>query len=113
MIRRCTPFLSEHLRLLRPKAIVPIGVHAIRWFLGDLPLGKAVGRVWVWNKEGFTAFVFPLPHPSGASLWIHDPANRRKLSRALFRLKQFMIQEEIYEWFCAKERKFRKETKKT
>ena len=29
------------------------------------------------------AIVIPLPHPSGASGWLNDPANRARLGKAL------------------------------
>jgi hypothetical protein len=29
------------------------------------------------------AIVIPLPHPSGASGWLNDPVNRKRLGKAL------------------------------
>ena len=34
------------------------------------------------------AIVIPLPHPSGASGWLNDPANRARLGKALTHVRR-------------------------
>jgi uracil-DNA glycosylase len=74
----CAFWRGWELRLLRPALIVPVGGLAIRRLLGPARLADCVGvRL---EREG--AVVVPLPHPSGASGWLNDPANRRLVTHA-------------------------------
>ncbi len=84
-IALCAPWLEAELALLRPAIIVPVGLLAIRRLFGPGPLGSIIGRSRRRPELG-DALVIPLPHPSGASRWLNDPANRRLLDRALDRL---------------------------
>jgi uracil-DNA glycosylase len=75
----CELWRDWELRLLRPELIVTVGGMAARRLLGLQNLGACVGARF--DLAG--ACVVPLPHPSGASGWLNDPANRAKLDRAL------------------------------
>lgn len=77
-IANCAHWLDEELRLLRPRAVIPVGQLAITRFLGPGPLEARVG-----NRYGDRPVIVPLPHPSGQSRWLNDPANRERLARAL------------------------------
>ena len=74
----CAFWRDWELRLLRPRLIVPVGGLAARRLLGIDRLRECVGQ----RLERYDAVVVPLPHPSGASGWLNDPANRRLLERA-------------------------------
>lgn len=77
--RRLCAFWQEwELRLLRPKLLVPVGGVAIKRLLGLNTLACVGERI---ELEGIVAI--PLPHPSGASGWLNDVANRARLERAL------------------------------
>jgi len=78
-IALCRPWLDEELALLRPRVILLLGGLAIDRFWGKVPLESAVGDSR--TKDGVT--YIPLPHPSGASRWLNDPAHRALLRRAL------------------------------
>jgi uracil-DNA glycosylase len=65
-------------RLLRPELVVTVGGLAARRLLGLTSLSDGVGRRL--DFEGTPAV--PLPHPSGASGWLNDPANRARVSDA-------------------------------
>ncbi len=80
----CAPFLERELALVQPALLVPVGGLAIRRFIGPGKLGQIVGRVW--QKEG--RHIVPLPHPSGASLWLNRPENRALVQQALEHLRQ-------------------------
>jgi len=74
----CSFWREWELALLQPRLIVTVGGLALRRLL-DLPyLTPCVGERY--ELEGGP--VVPLPHPSGASGWLNDPANRRRLVRA-------------------------------
>jgi uncharacterized protein YfiM (DUF2279 family) len=82
-LERCGSWLDDELVLIRPKLIIPVGKLAIGRFLGEAPLSDVVGREHVAEHRGGTSVVIPLPHPSGASSWIHAPGHRTLVSRAL------------------------------
>jgi uracil-DNA glycosylase len=75
----CAFWQEWELRLLRPALIVTVGGLALRRLLGETSLTACVGPRF--ERDGAT--VVPLPHPSGASGWLNDPANRERLARAL------------------------------
>jgi uracil-DNA glycosylase family 4 len=75
----CAFWREWELRLLRPALIVPVGGVAIRRLLGRSGLAGLVGS----RFEHGDAVAIPLPHPSGASGWLNDPANRALVERAV------------------------------
>jgi uracil-DNA glycosylase len=77
-VRNCSSWLEAELELLRPRVIVPVGQLAIRRFLGPGALEERVGRTF-----GDRPLYVPLPHPSGQSRWLNQPANRERLEAAL------------------------------
>jgi uracil-DNA glycosylase len=74
----CAFWREWELRLIRPLLIVPVGGLAIRRLLGTMRLDACVAR----RFELHGATVVPLPHPSGASGWLNDAANRELTARA-------------------------------
>jgi uracil-DNA glycosylase len=73
-------FWREHeLRLLEPPLIVTVGGLAARRMLGIRRLTDAIGE----RFELGSATAIPLPHPSGASGWLNDAANRARLEQAV------------------------------
>jgi uracil-DNA glycosylase family 4 len=81
-ISLCAPWLEAELALVRPEIILLVGTLAIDRLWGKAPLSEVVGR----SKHSpalHDALLIPLPHPSGASRWLNDPANRARLARAL------------------------------
>ena len=75
----CAFWHEWELRLLRPRLVLVVGGLALRRFLGEPSLTACVGS----RFEVGGAVAVPLPHPSGASGWLNDPANRARLDRAL------------------------------
>ncbi len=79
----CSAWLDAELALIRPKLLIPVGRLAIARFLPNLPLDQLVGREHqVVHAYGSTLAV-PLPHPSGASSWIHEGDHPRLLDDAI------------------------------
>jgi uracil-DNA glycosylase len=74
----CAFWHEWELRLLRPALIVTVGGLAARRLLGLARLGECVGRRFTYED----AVAIPLPHPSGASAWLNDPANRAFVAEA-------------------------------
>lgn len=79
----CSDWLTAELRLIRPKLLIPVGRLAIERFLPSVQLDELVGREHGVEFEGGTSIAIPLPHPSGASSWIHAPGHRALVDRAL------------------------------
>jgi len=81
----CAPFLRQELALVHPRLIIPVGGLAVRRFLGSARLADVVGEV-VQDEAG--RWIVPLPHPSGASLWLNRPENQERVSQALAHLRR-------------------------
>jgi uracil-DNA glycosylase len=75
----CSFWRGWELELLRPHLIVTVGGLALRRLLGLPSLTACVGERYVLDGTP----VVPLPHPSGASGWLNDPANRERLGAAV------------------------------
>ena len=80
---RCADWLDDELGIIRPSIVVPVGRLAIDRFLGAKPLDSVVGREHEIEGAWGHSVAIPLPHPSGASSWIHQAGNRALLERAL------------------------------
>jgi uracil-DNA glycosylase len=75
----CAFWREWELRLLQPKLVLTVGGLALRRLLGIRALTDAIGTTFDYGS----ATVVPLPHPSGASGWLNDTANRQRLEVAL------------------------------
>jgi uracil-DNA glycosylase len=74
----CAFWREWELRLIGPRLVVPVGGLAARRLLGLKSVTESVGR----RLELDHAVAIPLPHPSGASGWLNDPANRARVAEA-------------------------------
>ena len=75
----CSFWREWELRLIRPKLVLAVGGLSARRLLGVSNLADCIGRRY--ELDG--AVAIPLPHPSGTSRWLNDPANRAQLAGAL------------------------------
>ena len=75
----CAFWREWELELIRPQLILAVGGLSARRLIGETNLAKCIGRRFELNG----ATVIPLPHPSGTSRWLNDPANRGRLAGAL------------------------------
>jgi uracil-DNA glycosylase len=79
----CASWLTDELRIIRPRLIIPVGRLAITRFLANRPLEDLIGQTHEVEHAGRGATVIPLPHPSGASSWIHEADHPTLLGAAL------------------------------
>jgi uracil-DNA glycosylase len=79
----CADWLEAELRIIRPEVLIPVGRLAIERFLPDIPLSDLIGTMRTVEHAGGKSVVIPLPHPSGASSWVHQTENKRLLERAI------------------------------
>jgi uracil-DNA glycosylase len=75
----CSFWREWELELIRPELILALGGLSARRLLGVKILGPHIGQRF--ELDG--AVAIPLPHPSGTSRWLNDPANRAQLAQAL------------------------------
>lgn len=78
----CSGWLESELQIIRPALILPVGRLAIDALIGPLPLDEVIGRAFPSDTRTGSVLV-PLPHPSGASSWIHSPGHGELLERAI------------------------------
>ena len=65
-----------------------VGGLALKRLLGIATLTDAIGKSFILPHDLGDAIVIPLPHPSGASGWLNDQANRARLGKALTHVKR-------------------------
>lgn len=80
----CSAWREEELRLLRPALVVTVGLEPARQLIGVRRLTDAIGKSFLLED----AIAIPLPHPSGASGWLNDRANRARLGKALTHVRR-------------------------
>jgi uracil-DNA glycosylase len=80
----CATWREDELRLLHPGLVVTVGLAAARQLLGVRRLADAVGKSYVLDD----GIAVPLPHPSGASGWLNDETNRKRLGKALTHVRR-------------------------
>src|SRR5581483_9360291 len=87
----CAHWWRAELALLRPRVILLAGKMAISEFYAPAPLEALVGT---WRCEG-ESWLLPLPHPSGVSRWLNDPAHQALVDRALAQLGEWRREFEL------------------
>jgi uracil-DNA glycosylase len=87
-VARWSPILDEEVRLLAPHLILLVGSLAHRYAFGAAArLDELVGRELDWDRAR-GASVLALPHPSGASTWLNDPARVGMWRRGIALLRE-------------------------
>jgi uracil-DNA glycosylase len=79
----CADWLEAELRIVKPEVVIPVGRLAIERFLPDIPLSELIGTARTVKHVGGQSMVIPLPHPSGASSWVHQSDNKILLEKAI------------------------------
>lgn len=83
----CRPWLDRQFELVRPEIVLLIGLLAIRTYLGRArSLTEVVGTGVVVEGVRYLA----LPHPSGVSRWLNEPANVEAVARAMGILRSWV-----------------------
>jgi uracil-DNA glycosylase family 4 len=93
----CAPWLDGVLALLRPRVVIPIGSLALERFLPGQRLDNVIGAAFTEAGARISAptdevpILVPLPHPSGQSRWLNDPARVALLDQAIVKLQEMVI----------------------
>ena len=97
-ISNCSAWLDTEVSIIAPRVIIPVGRLAIERFLGTGPLTEYVGRAHRLDNFAGAPLAIPLPHPSGASSWIHVPGHmdlvRSSLRLIAAHLPQLVLESE-------------------
>lgn len=83
----CSAHLDREIALIQPELILALGRLSIVALCGpatrSAPLAALVGTLRDAERAGHRFRVLPLPHPSGLSRWLNDPANKERHARAM------------------------------
>lgn len=85
-IALCNDHLEMEMALVRPEIIVTLGKMAASRIIPGAnrrALADLVGTVADVDLAHGMTIVIPLPHPSGVSRWLNDPANRARVDDGL------------------------------
>ena len=85
-IALCATHLDREIALVRPEIVVSLGRLAAERLdptARKLPLVDLVGSLRLVERAGHSFHLLPLPHPSGVSRWLNDPAHQARLETAL------------------------------
>lgn len=88
-IRLCSDHLAAEIALVQPEIIVTLGKLAAARMIPEArqqTLANIVGAVFKVDLGYGEVTIVPLPHPSGVSRWLNDPANRALTERGLAHL---------------------------
>ncbi len=90
-IALCARHLDREIALVRPQIVVALGRLAAERLdptARGLPLTDLVGSLRPAERAGHVFRLLPLPHPSGVSRWLNDPAHLARLDEALAVLRR-------------------------
>ena len=79
----CGDWLDTELQIIRPKLLIPVGRLAIERFVEPLRLSELIGTKRIVEHAGGRSVLIPLPHPSGASSWVHQSDHRILVDKAI------------------------------
>ena len=91
----CADWLETELRIVQPEVLIPVGRLAMERFLPDIPLSELIGTKRTVEHAGGDSLVIPLPHPSGASSWIHESGNKVLLEKAIDLIREALVAQRV------------------
>lgn len=87
----CRPWHDELLGIIQPRIVLAVGLLAIRAMMGAVPSLTAVVGHGI-ERDGVR--YLGLPHPSGVSRWLNEPANQEAVERAIGVLRGWVAEME-------------------
>jgi uracil-DNA glycosylase len=96
-IALCARHLDREIALVRPQIVVALGRLAAERLdptARGVPLTELVGSLRPAERAGHVFRLLPLPHPSGVSRWLNDPAHVARLDEALAVLRREAVSRE-------------------
>jgi uracil-DNA glycosylase family 4 len=92
----CAPWLDAVIEMVAPQLVIPIGSLALDRFLPGQRLDNVIGAAYsasgipISGTPEVPPILVPLPHPSGQSRWLNDPARVALLDRAIATLREMI-----------------------
>jgi len=92
----CAPWLDAVIERVAPQLVIPIGSLALERFLPGQRLDNVIGAAYsasgipISGTPEVSPILVPLPHPSGQSRWLNDPARVALLDRAIATLREMI-----------------------
>ncbi|NJE85324.1 uracil-DNA glycosylase [Thermococcus sp. CX2] len=88
-IKACSPYLDRQIDIIKPKVIVPLGRHSMRYILEKFgfdtePISKIHGKTFEAHTLFGKIVIMPMYHPAVA---LYRPALREELRRDFHKLK--------------------------
>ncbi len=80
----CLPWLQCEIALVQPRVLVPLGRHALAYFLKDITISDAHGKAFPLTKD---CTIFPIYHPAAA---LHNGSLRSALAKDFYALGTFL-----------------------
>jgi uracil-DNA glycosylase len=96
-IEFCREHLDREIALVQPEIVLALGrmsAERLDPTVRGQALAEVVGTLRPSERTGHTFLVLPLPHPSGVSRWLNQPAHRVRLELALEILSDWRAQTE-------------------
>ena len=81
---QCMPWLKLEIALVKPRVIVPLGRHALAYFLSDITISHAHGKAFPLTKN---ITIFPIYHPAAA---MHNGNLRSSLQSDFYALSDYL-----------------------
>jgi len=91
-IRLCAEHLDREIALVQPEIVLALGrmsAERLDPTVRGQVLADVVGTLRPAERAGHAFLVLPLPHPSGVSRWLNQPAHRARLDLALETLRSW------------------------
>ncbi|ASJ08037.1 uracil-DNA glycosylase [Thermococcus siculi] len=93
-IRACSPYLDRQIDIIRPKVIVPLGRHSMRYILEKFgfdpePISKIHGKTFEAHTLFGKIVIMPMYHPAAA---LYRPPIREELRKDFAKLGEIINQ---------------------
>ncbi len=94
-VDQCSDYLRQQIEIIDPLVIVPLGRHALGWFMPELRITQSNGKIFRNDNR----VLMPLLHPSSG---LRNPEHKRMLQEGIHNLKDAILEgirlrNEIYE----------------
>ncbi|NJE05358.1 uracil-DNA glycosylase [Thermococcus sp. M36] len=91
-IKACSPYLDRQIDIIRPKVIVPLGRHSMRYILEKFgfqpePISRIHGKTFEARTLFGRIVIMPIYHPAVA---LYRPALREELKKDFMRLRDII-----------------------
>ncbi len=84
-VDQCSDYLRRQIEIIDPLVIVPLGRHALGWFMPELRITQSNGKTFRNNNR----VLMPLLHPSSG---LRNPEHKRMLQEGIHNLRDAILE---------------------